>query len=78
MIVSSFKACEISVAVDGSEDSSVHCLKQSGIAADAASRISQLTAEMLAARDDDDDDPFLSSDDEVELETNKLIVEDTD
>ena len=77
--LSSFKACGISVAVDGSEDSSIHCLKQSGIAADAASRISQLTAEMLAARDDDDDDPFLSSDDdEDELETNELIVEDTD
>ena len=50
-----------------------------GTYADAASRISQLTAEMLAARDDDDDDPFLSSDDdEGELETNELIVDDTD
>ena len=56
-----------------------HCLKQSGIAAHAASRISQLTAEMLVARDNDDNDPFLSlDDDEDELETNELIVEDMD
>ena len=45
-----------------SEDSSIHCLKQSGIAARAASRISQLGAEMLAAPNDDND-PFLTSDD---------------
>ena len=46
-----------------SEDYSIHCLKQSGIATHAASCISQLIAEMLAAPDDDDDDPFLASDD---------------
>ena len=52
---------------------------QNGTAADAASRISQLFAEMLAAPDEDDNDPFLSSDDnEDELETNKLNVENTD
>ena len=79
MIVSSFKACGISVASDGSEDSSILCFKQSGIAADTALCISQLTAEMLAACDNDDDDPFLSSDDdEDKLETNELIIEDTD
>ena len=57
----------------------MHCLKQCGIAVDAASRISQLIAEMLAALDDDDDDPCLTSDDnEDELEMNKLTVEHTD
>ena len=40
------------------KDSSIHCLKQSGI---AAARISQLSTEMLAAPDDDDN-PFLTSD----------------
>ena len=51
---------------------------QFGTAADAASHISQLIAEMLAAPDEDDNDPFLTSDDdENELETNKLNVEDT-
>ena len=56
-----------------------YCLKQSGIATDAVSCISPLTAEMLAASDDDDDDPFLTSDDnEDELERNELTVEDTD
>ena len=52
----------------------IHCLKQSGIAVHAASRISQLSAEMLAAPDDDDD-PFLTWDDN---ETNEITVEDTD
>ena len=57
----------------------MHCLKQCGIAVDAVPRISQLTAEMLAALDDDDDDPCLTSDDDDdELEMNKLTVEETD
>ena len=79
IITGTFKACGISVEVAESEDSSIDCLKQSGIAADSVSCIFQLTAEILAARDDDDDDPILSSDDdEDELETSELIVEDTD
>ena len=64
------------------EDSSIHCLKQSQIVADAACRISQLTAEilaapeMLAAPDGNDDDPLLTSyDDEDEL---RPALEDTD
>ena len=77
--VSSFKASGISVEVDGSEDSSIHCLKQGGVAAGVPSNISQLTAEMLAAPDVNDNDPFLSvDDDEDELETNELTVEDMD
>ena len=65
--------------VDGSEDSSIHCLKQNGIAADVVSHISQLTAELLAAPYDNDDDPFLPSDDDQdELDTKELTVEDTD
>ena len=48
---------------------------QSRIAADAVFRISQLTAEVLAAPDDVDDDSFLTSDDdEDELEANELAV----
>ena len=79
MIVSSFEACGISVAVGGSKDSSVHCLNQSEIAADAVLHISQLIAEMLAAPYNNDDDPVLSSDDDQdELETNQRTVEDTD
>ena len=58
-----------------------HTLPQAridGIAADAASRISLLSAETLAAPDDDDDNPFLTLDeDEDELEANELTVEDT-
>ena len=48
----------------GSEDSSVQCLKQNGIAVHAASRILLLIGEMLSTHDDDDDNPFLTSDDD--------------
>ena len=78
VMVSSWMACGFSVAVNVSENSSIHSLKQSEIAAKAASRISKLTAEMLAAPNDNNDDRFLSSDDDQdELETNELTVEGT-
>ena len=52
-------------------DSSIYYPKQSGITADAAFRISQLSAEMLAAPYDDDNGPFLTSDDDEDgLEMN--------
>ena len=48
---------------------------QSRSAPDAVSRISQLTAEVLAAPDDDDNNPFLTSaNNEDELEANELAV----
>ena len=61
-----------SVAVDGSEDGDIHCLKSGEVAADTAEEICQLTAEMLASQpDDEDDDPFAdldeSNSDENEL-----------
>ena len=67
----------IACALYRTENFSIHCLKQKGIAADEASHISLLSAETLAAPDDDDDDPSLTSDYEDELETNELSVEDT-
>ena len=45
-----------------SENSSIICLQKSGIAAHAVSRISQLSAEMIAASDTDDN-PFFTLDD---------------
>ena len=50
--------------VYGSMDSSIHCLKQNGFAAHAASRIFPLIGEMLAVPGNDDDNPFLTSGDE--------------
>ena len=50
VIVKSFKVCGISVAVDGSEDGDIHCLKSGEVAADAAEEIHQLTTEMLASQ----------------------------
>ena len=80
VVVNSFKACGISVAVDGSEDSAIHCLKQGGVAAEAASEIARLTAEILAGEATPDEDPFADLDeaDEMELEGNELVVEDSD
>ena len=80
VIVKSFKACGISVAIDGSEDDQIHCLKQGGMAADAAPEISRLTTEMLEADNEDSafDDPFDDEDDDNELEINELLVEDED
>ena len=73
------QTCEISIVVDGSEDSSIRRLKHGGIAADAVSNISQLPAEKLAASDVNDNDPFLTVDeDEDESEMSELTVEDTD
>ena len=70
------------VAVHGSEDGDIHCLKSGEVAADAAEEIRQLTAEMLASQPDDDDDPFADLDepnsDENKLETNELVIEDND
>ena len=89
VVIKSFEACGIGVPVDGSEDGSIHCLKPGGVAAEAASVIARLTAEMLAA--DDDSDPFADldeadcpsgsleeADDDNEFETNELLIDDTD
>ena len=61
----------------GTENFSIHCLKQNGIAADEASHISMLSAETLAAPDNNDNNPFSTSDDKDDLEANELTVEDT-
>ena len=61
------RACAVRprhVSVDGSKDSSIHCLKPEGVAADTAI-------------EKDDNDPFTSAN-EDKLETNKLAIEDKD
>ena len=58
------------------EDGQIHCLKEGEVRAEAARRISKLTAEMFIRRNDgeDDSDPFASCNEEPE--TNKLVVHD--
>ena len=60
----------INVGVDGGEDSSIHHVKDSGIAVDAVSVISWLASKKLEAPD--------VNNNKDELETNRLTVEDTD
>ena len=73
-----FKVCGIGVAIDGSKDGEIHCLRQGGMAADTAPEISRLTAEMLKAEATNLEDPFARlDDDDNELDTNELETEDT-
>ena len=72
--------CGISVRVDGTEDASIHCLKSGGVASEALPTITENTATLLfeaQTQDNDDRDPFADLDnEEEELETNELLVED--
>ena len=58
----------------------LHCLKSGGVASEAFPMITENTATLLSVaqrQDDDDRDPFVDlDDDEEELETNELLVED--
>ena len=71
--------CGISACGDGTEDASIYCLKSGGIANEALPTITKNTATLLSEtqRQDNDRDLFADlDDDEEELETNELLVED--
>ena len=78
IILKSFRVCGISVDVDSSGDSDIHCLKEGGVAAGAREDITTETASLLSGRRDSDDDadPFTVSEDEEELEANETVLED--
>jgi len=81
VIVKSFETCGISVKTDGSQDSSIHCLKDTGVATAAKSKIEELTKKLTEINVDDVSNPFddLSSEtdeDDDELENNEIIVDD--
>lgn len=42
-----FESCDISVAVDGSEDDKIHCLKDGQVAAAASTGIAEKTIELM-------------------------------
>ena len=78
VIKKTFKSCGISVMIDGSEDTEVHCIRDGGVAAEARAEIAQSTAALLAPQDenvedDDDPDPFKDIEDEDELEQNEWL-----
>ena len=62
----------------GTEDHQIHCLKSGGVASEAAPELSRLTTEMLAREDDDEADDLFLSEDEDELDTNELVVDDNE
>ena len=71
--------CGISACVDGTKDASIHCLKSGGVASEALPTITENTPTLLseAQRQDNNRDPFTDlDDDEKELETKELLVED--
>ena len=56
--------------MDGSEDSEIHCLRSGMLPEEAADKLAQQTAALVAA-EDEDVDPFADlEDDEEELELN--------
>ena len=82
VIVKSFRTCGITINVEGSEDNDIHCLIKAGEAAHAAaSLISDATSKMLdlaGEAESDDKDPFadIDSEDDEELESNEILVDD--
>ena len=77
MVQKSFRACGISVRVDGSEDEEIHCLKQGGVAADAREVVRRDTASLDTTTDTEDLDPFADlEEDEDELEQNEVVLDD--
>ena len=72
----SFRACGISVDVDGANDSETHCFKDGGMAAAARETVTSATARLLfAADEEDDEDPFAEVE-EDELSENEIVMED--
>ena len=81
VIRKSFRACGISVDVDGANDNEIHCLKDGGVATEARATVTTETARLLSAPDDEaegDEDPFadLEAEDDDELAENETVLED--
>ena len=70
------------MAIDGSENIDIHCIKDGGVASEARAEISRATSILLSPQEDtvdpgDDPDPFKDiKEDENELEENEVIIED--
>ena len=75
VIINSFQVSGIALNPNGSEDKGIRCLGEGEVAAAAKKNIRRQSAAL--AQRGDDEDPFAGlSEDEAELEINKLIVED--
>ena len=67
--------CGISASTDGSQDSEIGCIKDGGIAAEAARIIAEKTRDLPVDGENEEQDPF--TDDEDELEANETVVHDS-
>ena len=74
----------ISANIDGSQDSEIGCIKDGGIAAEAAGTIAEKTQELTTVGRPETQDPFADLDedsepaeDEDELEENETVVQDS-
>lgn len=86
IVKKSFRSCGISVSIDGTEDSEIHCMKENEVAFPARALIKEATDALLkpqqqeeGAEDAEDDDPFAGmeeEEDEDELECNEVVLED--
>ena len=83
VITKSFEACGISVNTDGSQDGSIHCLKDTDVAAAAKPKIDELTTKLTEVNldnDDDDGNPFddldsETNEDDDEEENNEIVID---
>ena len=73
VVVNSFTACGISSSTDGSDDSSIHCLKPGGVAHSALETIARETASLHSEGWDGED--LFADVCESELE-DEAIIED--
>ena len=53
-----FEACGISINTDGSQDGNIHCLKDTSVAAEAKSKIEELTKKLTEVNKEDNGNPF--------------------
>ena len=60
--------------VDGSDDSSIHCLKPGGVAHSALETITEGTASLNNSYEWDEEDPFTDCD--TELEDDETLIDD--
>ena len=77
LIQKSFRACRISVDIDGKCEGEIHSLKAGGVASDACGPITAETTSLLSgAIEDSKEDPFADIEDKDELEENETVLDD--
>ena len=75
MIKNSFKSRAITTAIDGSEDSEIHCFWPQQPCAEGSSLFQQETTKLSQAQSVISGDPFGNDEDEEETYANEVIVD---